>query len=152
MKKVIQSVEEMLEFGKELGALLKGGEVIELVGDVGAGKTIFTKGLAIGLGISEDVQSPTFTISRIYQARDGLELAHYDFYRLSDPGVLKMEIEQAVHDSGVVTVIEWGDIIEGVLPDDRLKITLTTPTETTRQLEVLAQGEQCKTIEEGLAQ
>lgn len=142
----------MLDFGKALGALLKGGEVIELIGDVGAGKTTFTKGLALGLGVSDDVQSPTFTISRIYQARAGLELAHYDFYRLSDPGILKMEIEQVVHDSGVVIVIEWGGIIEGVLPDERLRLTLTSPTESTRIVELVATGERLRPIVEGLAE
>lgn len=151
MKKVIESVDAMLDFGKELGTLLRGGEVIELIGDVGAGKTIFTKGLALGLGIHDDVQSPTFTVSRIYPARDGLELAHYDFYRLSNPGVLKIEIEQVVHDDGVVTVIEWGDIIEGVLPENRLRITLTCPTETTREVEIVPHGERLEQLAQGLS-
>lgn len=150
MKHLIQSVGEMLEFGKALGARLAGGEVIELVGDVGAGKTTFTKGLALGMGVNEDVQSPTFTISRIYPARLGIELAHYDFYRLSDPGLLRMEIEQVVHDDGVVTVIEWGGIIEGVLPDDRLRITITSPTEESREVEITAGGERAKKAVEGL--
>lgn len=140
----------MLRFGQALGALLQGGEVLELIGDVGAGKTTFTKGLALGLGVTEDVQSPTFTISRIYQAREGLELAHYDFYRLDDPGVLKMEIEQATHDTGVVTVIEWGGIIEGVLPTERIRIILTAPTESTRQAEIDANGERLQKIVESL--
>lgn len=141
MKKTVQSVDEMLEFGKALGALLRGGEVIELIGDVGAGKTTFTKGLAAGLGISDDVQSPTFTISRIYPARDNLEMAHYDFYRLHHPGVLKMEIEQAVHDCGMVTVIEWGDIIEGVLPEERMRVTLSSPAETVREINIETRGD-----------
>lgn len=140
----------MLEFGKTLGATLKGGEVIELIGDVGAGKTTFTKGLAMGLGVTEDVQSPTFTISRIYQARDSLELAHYDFYRLNEPGVLKMEIEQVTHDDGVVTVIEWGGIIEGVLPDCRLCVTLSATSETERQIDMSARGERCQKIIDAL--
>ncbi len=140
MKREISSVQQMLEFGEALGAVLGGGEVIELVGDIGAGKTTLTKGIARGLGIDEDVQSPTFTISRVYGARDGLELAHYDFYRLSDPGVLRMEVDQTAHDARTVTIIEWGGIVKGVLPDDRLKITITSPSETTRHLEVEASG------------
>lgn len=150
MKKVIPSVDAMLEIGKALGALLQGGEVIELIGDVGAGKTTFTKGLALGLGVDQDVQSPTYTISRIYPARDNLELAHYDFYRLTNPGVLKIEIEQVVHDNGMVTVIEWGDIIEGVLPENRLRVTLTAPTETTREIEFVARGERLENLIKGL--
>ena len=151
MKKIMNSVEEMLDFGKGLGARLTGGEVIELVGDVGAGKTTFTKGLALGLGVSEDVQSPTFTISRIYPARDGLELAHYDFYRLSDPGILRMEIEQVTHDPRVVTVIEWGGIVEGVLPEERLRIVLNSVAESTREIELLAHGEHAQQVVAALA-
>lgn len=113
MQYTTTSADMTQQFGKQLGSLLRGGEVLELVGDVGAGKTTFTKGLASGLAITDDVQSPTFTISRVYSARDGLELMHYDFYRLSDPGILKLEVDQAVHDTAVVTVVEWGDIIQG---------------------------------------
>ena len=141
----------MLEFGEKVGSLMQGGEVVELLGDVGAGKTTFTKGIALGLGVSDDVQSPTFTISRIYSARGGLELAHYDFYRLTDPGILKLEIEQAMHDDKVVTVIEWGGIVEGVLPHDRLAISFASPSETSRTVEVMAGGEKSEAILKGLA-
>jgi tRNA threonylcarbamoyladenosine biosynthesis protein TsaE len=123
-------------FGEKIGALLSGGEVIELVGDVGAGKTTFVKGLAVGLLVDEDVQSPSFTISRIYDARGGLQLAHYDFYRLSDPGIMADELAETTLDSATVTVIEWADIVEGVLPKDRLQISFATPTESTRVLTI----------------
>lgn len=136
----IPSVEQMLEFGASLGAHLTGGEVLELVGDIGAGKTTLTKGIARGLGITDDVQSPTFTISRVYPARDNLDLAHYDFYRLDNAGVLKMEVEQTAHDPHTVTIIEWGGIVDGVLPDDRLRITITSPTETARHIVLTASG------------
>ena len=136
METVIASTEDMIRFGSKLGSLLKGGEVLELVGDVGAGKTTFTKGLAVGLGVQDDVQSPTFTISRVYTARDGLELSHYDFYRLTNPGILKIEIEQAVHDPRMITVVEWGEIIEGVLPDSKMTITFRPLSETTRRVTI----------------
>lgn len=123
--------------GTKLGRLLRGGEVIELVGDVGAGKTTFVKGLAKGLDIDEAVQSPSFTISRVYDARDGLMLAHYDFYRLSDAGIMANELAETTKDPATITVIEWADIVEGVLPTERLRITFTAPTETTRNLKVL---------------
>lgn len=150
MNKKLQSVSETFEFGKALGARLRGGEVLELIGDVGAGKTTFTKGLAAGLGITESVQSPTFTISRIYAARDGIELGHYDFYRLSEPGVLKMEIEQVVHDAHAVTVIEWGGIIEGVLPEDRLRLLFRALEEQTREVELTPGGVVSEKLIEGL--
>ena len=122
--------------GEKLGRLLKGGEIIELVGDVGAGKTTFVKGLARGLVIHEAVQSPSFTISRVYDARDGLLLAHYDFYRLNDAGIMADELAETTQDTTSITVIEWADIVEGVLPAERLRISFTAPTETTRILKM----------------
>jgi tRNA threonylcarbamoyladenosine biosynthesis protein TsaE len=137
-EKTIKAVNETATrtLGEKIGRLLKGGEVIELVGDVGAGKTTFVKGLAVGLAIEETVQSPTFTISRIYDARGGLSLAHYDFYRLNDAGIMADELAETTKDPASITVIEWADIVEGVLPNDRLRITFTAPTETTRRLQI----------------
>ena len=81
---IIHSLEEMLTLGQRIAAQTTGGEVIELLGDVGAGKTAFTKGFAKALGVLEPVQSPTFTISREYATDRGLRIVHYDFYRLDD--------------------------------------------------------------------
>ncbi len=108
--------------------------VYALVGDLGAGKTTFVKGLAKGLGIDEDIQSPTFTISRVYDARDGLILSHYDFYRLNDAGIMADELHETLQDPQGVTAIEWGDIVEGVLPKERVTIVFEAPTEETRTL------------------
>ena len=123
---------ETKSLGEHLGRLLRGGETIELVGDVGAGKTTFTKGLAIGLGIDEAIQSPSFTISRVYDARDGLVLSHYDFYRLADAGIMNDELRETLGDPETVTVIEWADIVEGVLPTERLRLSFESPSETGR--------------------
>lgn len=136
MKKEVHSETETKTLGETLGVLLRGGESIELVGDVGAGKTTFVKGVAKGLGVDEDVQSPSFTISRVYEARDGLELAHYDFYRLHDAGILADELRETVNDTAVITIIEWADIVEGVLPENRIRITFTSPTDTDRVLTI----------------
>lgn len=130
----VSSEEAMKTFGARLGALLGGGDVLELVGDVGAGKTTLTKGIATGLMVDEDVQSPSFTISRVYSARDGLQLAHYDFYRLPTAGIMSDELRETIHDSKTVTIIEWADVVEGVLPQNHLAIRITSPSETTRQL------------------
>jgi len=132
----VEGEQETRTLGEKLGSLLKGGEVIELVGDVGAGKTTFVKGLARGLSIDEDVQSPSFTISRVYDARDDLQLAHYDFYRLSDAGIMADELTETTQDPLTVTVIEWADIVEGVLPENRLRIVFAAPTETARTLAI----------------
>tara|TARA_B000000460_G_scaffold244041_1_gene213700 strand:- start:10 stop:447 length:438 start_codon:yes stop_codon:yes gene_type:complete len=123
---------ELKRIGAILAASFKGGEVVQLIGDVGAGKTTFTKGLALGLSVKGDVQSPSFTISRVYDARDGLQLAHYDFYRLQDPGILTAELQEVVHDPTTITVIEWADSVEGVLPDTHISISFAAPSETTR--------------------
>lgn len=141
MKTEVISDTAMREFGYELGATLRGGEVIELVGDVGAGKTTLTKGIAEGLGIAEDVQSPTFTISRVYDARDGLRLSHYDFYRLHDAGIMADELRESLDDSSTITIIEWSEIVAGVLPRDRLTITIQPSSETARRLEIAGGGE-----------
>lgn len=141
-----QSEQETRVFGEKLGQLLKGGEVIELVGDVGAGKTTFVKGLALGLGIDEDVQSPSFTISRVYDARNGLQLAHYDFYRLSDAGIMADELTETTQEPTVITVIEWADIVEGVLPERRLRINFASPSETMRTLTLEGDGLLLKSV------
>ena len=114
----------MRELGMKIGALLRGGEIFELIGDVGAGKTTFVKGLAAGLGISDDVQSPSFTINRQYKGRDGLLLNHYDFYRLNDAGIMNMEIAESLSEPGNVTVVEWGESVSDVLPSERIIIRI----------------------------
>lgn len=126
----------MKDLGARIGAQLKGGEVFELVGDVGAGKTTFVKGLARGLEITDEVQSPSFTISRLYDGRDDLQLVHYDFYRLSDPGIMASEVSEMVNDPKTITVIEWADIVEGVLPQGHFTIRITAPTEASRTVDL----------------
>ena len=133
----VTSEAEMRALAEKIGAQLDGGAVFELVGDIGAGKTTFTKGLAVGLGVDDDVQSPSFTISRTYDARGGLQLVHYDFYRLDDPGIMQNEVAELVHDSSTVTVIEWADVVEGVLPEDRIRIRIQATDETRRIVEIL---------------
>lgn len=135
-----KSLEETLEFGKKLGNSFSGGEIIELRGDVGAGKTTLVKGIARGMGIDEPIQSPTYTISRLYEGKKDLRLAHYDFYRLTDAGIMADEIAEMVSDKRVITIIEWGGAVSGVLPEDRLTIIIGSPSETSRQFTVLASG------------
>ena len=132
----VTSEAKMKALGEAIGVTLKGGEVFQLVGDVGAGKTTFVKGLAKGLAIEDEVQSPSFTISRVYDGRDGIQLVHYDFYRLTDAGIMADELNEMVHDPKTVTVVEWADIVEGVLPEDHATIRLTSPSENTRSVEL----------------
>lgn len=143
---IIQDEKSMNAFGAALGARLHGGEVIELVGDVGAGKTTLTKGIALGMGIDDDVQSPSFTISRVYTTSTGKRLAHYDFYRLSEAGIMKDEIDEDLNDSDTSVVIEWGGSVEDVLPANRLKIMISSTSEDTRRLDFTGNDELIKGI------
>jgi hydrolase, P-loop family len=131
----INSTEEMIEFGKEIGSNLEGGSVLELIGDVGAGKTTFTKGLALGLGVLETVQSPTFTISRVYEG-DNLTLSHYDFYRLNDYGIMKMELAENLSDPQNITVVEWAGELADILPEKHLKLIFESVGEDKRLVKV----------------
>lgn len=149
MKQITTEV-AMKEFGQQLGRILRGGEVIELIGDVGAGKTTFTKGLAIGMGIDEVVQSPSFTISRTYENAESIRMVHYDFYRLHDAGVMKQDLQESIEDDKTVTVVEWADIVTGVLPDDRLSLRFTSPTETSRSVDIRARGSRSDLLKEKL--
>jgi tRNA threonylcarbamoyladenosine biosynthesis protein TsaE len=97
--------------GQKFGRNLRGGEVIELVSDLGGGKTTFVRGLARGAGSKDDVASPTFTISRVYNA-PALTIYHFDFYRLNDPGIMKYEIAELATDPQNVIVVEWANIIK----------------------------------------
>lgn len=142
----MQSEAEMKSLGAKLASLFQGGEVLELVGDVGAGKTTLTKGIAAGLGVDDDVQSPSFTISRIYPARDGLQLAHYDFYRLSDAGILNDELVEVSQDPKTILVIEWAEIVNGVLPADRLSLHISAIADTVRRVEIIAGGIKSKSV------
>lgn len=147
---VADSEDSMKDFGAKVGQLLRGGEVFELVGDIGAGKTTFTKGLARGLGVTDTVQSPTFTISRVYDARDSLEMRHYDFYRLDEAGIMADELADASSTEGVVTVVEWAGIVDSVLPDDRIRMVFKPTGENSRQIEIEALGERSSRFVEEL--
>jgi len=116
---------ELTTLAESIGSRLRGGECFELIGDVGTGKTTFTKALARGMGVREDVQSPSFTISREYDGKNELRLAHYDFYRLNDPGVVSYELAESIADQNMVTIIEWAETVKNVLPDARVGITFT---------------------------
>lgn len=141
----------MKAFGAKLGGFLKGGEILELVGDVGAGKTTLTKGIAAGMGVDEDVQSPTFTISRVYDAPGGLRLAHYDFYRLHDAGIMADELHETLHDPQTATIIEWAEIVNGVLPADRVTVRIVPVSEETRTVTLTAGGDKSAALVEKLA-
>lgn len=125
------SVEQSLSLAASIGQKLRGGEVIELVSDLGGGKTTFVRGLVQGMGSSDRVSSPSFTLANQYQAGP-LRLQHFDFYRLAEPGIMRQELAETVADPLVVTVVEWADIVEAILPPDHMTVKITTTGENSR--------------------
>src|SRR4051812_47570196 len=115
------SSEQTEQLAASLGSKLRGGEVLELVSDLGGGKTTFTRGLVRGAGSSDKVASPTFTISKEYEAPN-FTISHFDFYRLDQAGIVADELAEVVHDPEYVTVVEWGEVVHDVLPADRLTV------------------------------
>ena len=151
MEQEVADAQAMITLGTHIGSLCAGGEVIELIGDIGAGKTTLTKGLAMGMGIDEDIQSPTFTISRVYTSESGLVLAHYDFYRLQDPGIMSAELYESVNDPKTVTVIEWGGVVAGVLPSDTLRLRINSLLDDVRSVTMTAGGPRSRRILEEMS-
>jgi tRNA threonylcarbamoyladenosine biosynthesis protein TsaE len=114
--------EETFAIGEQLGKACKGGEVIVLSSDLGGGKTTFTKGIAKGLGSTETIGSPTYTVRRVYKCRGDIYLHHFDFYRLQEPGIIAHELSEIVDSPHSVVVIEWGDIVQEILPQRRVVV------------------------------
>ncbi len=133
----LNSPEETMETAARLGELLQAGDVITLEGDLGAGKTTFTKGLAKGLHIKRVVKSPTFTIIREYQGR--LPLYHMDVYRLEDSDE-DLGFDEYFEGEGV-SVVEWAHIIDEFLPEDRLDIVIRRSDDEKRELTLEPKGE-----------
>lgn len=120
------SAEATERIGAELAQFLRPGDVITLDGDLGAGKTAFTRGLARGLGLSSPIASPTFTIvsEHLAEQEDRLSLYHFDVYRLSDADdFLDSGLDEYLYRDGV-SVLEWGEIVADALPEDVIRITL----------------------------
>ena len=129
------SAEETIRFGERLAAELQRGDVLALSGELGAGKTALVKGIALGLGIAQDVTSPTFTLIHEY-AGGRLPLFHIDLYRLGSIGqAVAIGIEDYLDGAGV-TVIEWPETIEQLLPEHTTRIRIESLGETARRIEV----------------
>lgn len=127
MEFISNSVNETEQLGMKLGKLLKPGEVIALDGDLGAGKTQFTRGIAMGLGLDyQEVCSPTFTIVNEYvDPADKIPLFHFDTYRLGGvDDFLASGLDEYFYRDGVC-VIEWSSIIEEILPENTILVTIT---------------------------
>ena len=124
MKFISFSEKETFNFAKKFAKKLKGGEILGLIGDLGAGKTIFTKGLAAGLGIKKNITSPTFVLMKIYKitplvrgGRGVTTLVHIDAYRLrSAKDLIAIGVKEYLTKPDTITIIEWADKVKKMLP------------------------------------
>lgn len=117
------SAKDTLQLGSRLGKLCKAGDVILLNGDLGVGKTVFSKGLGKGLGIMEPISSPTFTILQVYE-EGRIPLYHFDVYRISDLEEMEEIGYEDYFYGGGVCLIEWAEQIREILPDRTVEITI----------------------------
>ena len=125
MAKIIEtnSEQQTYDLGVRIGQKARAGDVFTLVGDLGVGKTVFTKGLAWGLGIEEPVNSPTFTIVQIYE-EGRLPLYHFDVYRIGDMEEMEeIGYEDYIYGEGV-SLIEWANLISEILPEHYTEIKI----------------------------
>lgn len=127
---IINNSQEMISLGQKIGSLAFPNMVITMEGDLGAGKTTMTKGIALGLGIKDIVNSPTFTIMKTYQGK--LNLYHLDVYRINDP-YSDFELEEYFENNGLC-VIEWASQITPILPDELLEIDIRDLGEDKRKV------------------
>ncbi|MGM0847372.1 MAG: tRNA (adenosine(37)-N6)-threonylcarbamoyltransferase complex ATPase subunit type 1 TsaE [Bacillota bacterium] len=127
---ITSSPEQTGEFAERLASSLQENDVLTLEGDLGAGKTTFTKGLAKGLGVKRNVNSPTFTIIKEYQGR--LPLYHMDVYRVDD-SFEDLGFDEYFNGGGV-TVVEWAHLIMEQLPEDKLAVTIVRTSDLDRKI------------------
>lgn len=145
---IVKNVEETMDIAKKLARYLQPGDVIALNGELGAGKTSFTKGLAVGLEISQVVNSPTFTLIKEYKGR--LPLYHMDVYRLEDD-VEDLGFDEYFYGDGI-SVVEWADIIHDYLPAELLHIRIELGEEEKRRIIFAPQGKRYDQLCEELIQ
>lgn len=154
MKYISKSENDTVEIAKKIGSGLVGGEFIALFGDLGAGKTFFTKALGESLGVEGMIVSPTFTIERIYnipRKNKELKLHHFDLYRLRGEDIeLASEMKELQEDNQNILVVEWPENLKNILPSEYLKIEIKYNGDTERIFEITPIGEQYREVLERL--
>lgn len=147
------NLKQSLALGEKLAKLVEPGQLIELIGDLGGGKTTLVKGLAKGLGIKKTIQSPSYNIARSYILPSGGCLDHFDLYRL-EPGnidkVIESNLRESVESGENIIAIEWAQALKHNLKADRLVIELHYVSEASRSITILATGPISQKIVEGL--
>jgi len=130
-----KSVKQTKQIAQIIGKSLQGGECIELISDVGGGKTTFVRGLAKGAESKDHISSPSYTISKVYTTPK-FDIVHFDFYRLEDAGLTSYNIEEEIADASSVIVVEWSDVIKHILPDERLIISISVIEDDSRLFKI----------------
>ena len=134
---ITRSEAETEELGAALARELAPGSIVLLYGDLGAGKTVFSRGFARGLGVTEPVSSPTYTIVQEYTLPTGNRLYHMDLYRIGDENAaLGFGIDEFLNEPGAISLVEWPERIRGLLPDTAIRVELRHRTETEREIVV----------------
>ena len=146
MKFISHSVNDTLRIGRQIAKQLKPSDIIVLFGDLGSGKTVLTKGIARGLGISvSNIISPSFVLLRQY-TKGKLPLFHFDLYRLAKPkDIAGLGFEEYFYGQGV-TVIEWAERLTCLMPKEYLKVELLFKNDTQRKLKFSASGDRYKEL------
>jgi len=141
MKFETKSEKETYNLGKKIAGQIKGGEVLALTGNLGAGKTVFTKGLAAGLGVKQIITSPTFVIMKVYKIKNQKSaiknFIHIDCYRVGDPESIKAigALEYFGRADSVV-LVEWAERISKIIPSEAIKINLSINKRFGRKIEI----------------
>lgn len=129
------SAEETIAFAEKIGAMLKGGDIIAYKGGLGAGKTTFTRGLAIGMGLPDEVSSPTFALVNEYRGK-ALTLYHFDMYRIMNEEALETTGFYDYISDDCVIAVEWSENIADCLPENIITVTIENTGEEERRIEV----------------
>ncbi len=134
---ISHSEEETEAFAQQLATSLPSGSILALKGDLGAGKTVFARGFARGLGITEPVSSPTYTIIQEYPRPDGSWFYHMDLYRITNViSALEFGIEEYLEDPTALTIIEWAERIESILPAHTLTVSIKILPDNSRKITI----------------
>jgi tRNA threonylcarbamoyladenosine biosynthesis protein TsaE len=139
LKYIAKNEEETMELGRKLAGNLTAGSTVAVTGDLGAGKTIFVKGVAKGLSIHEHITSPTFTIIQSYKG-DDLTLHHFDVYRIANEDELfETGFFEYLH-SDDICVIEWADLVESLIPSDAIWVNIERYGNDTNKRSITIEG------------
>ena len=132
------SEEETEALGAALARELAPGSIVLLCGDLGAGKTVFSRGFARGLGVTEPVSSPTYTIVQEYELPTGNRLYHMDLYRIADErAALGFGVDEFLSEPGSFSLVEWPERIKGLLPDTTIRVELGHRSENEREIRII---------------